>query len=49
MFEGRVKSLLRSLRMLVGADARSEQARQELLGYVSRHADAITAVDRLRP
>lgn len=48
MFEGRVKSLLRSLRLLVGVDARSEQARQELLGYVTRHAEAITAVDRLR-
>lgn len=48
VFEGRVPSLLRSLRRLVGADARSEQARQELLGYVTRHAEAITAVDRLR-
>jgi len=37
------------LRHLVGADARSEAARQELLGYVTRHAEAITAVDRLRP
>lgn len=49
VFEGRVKALVRSLRQLVGADARSEQARQELLGYVTRHAQAITAVDRLRP
>jgi hypothetical protein len=49
VFEGRVKALLRSLRQVVGADARSEQARQELLGYVTRHAEAITAVDRLRP
>jgi hypothetical protein len=48
VFEGRVKSLVRSLRFLVGADARSEEARQELLGYVTRHAEAITAVDRLR-
>lgn len=29
VFQGRVKSLLRSLRFLVGADTRSEQARQE--------------------
>jgi Uncharacterised protein family (UPF0236) len=49
VFEGRVKSLLRSLRFLVGADARSERARQELLGYLTRHAAASTAVDRLRP
>ena len=49
VFEGRVKALVRSLRQLVGADARSEQARQDLLGYVTRHAEAITAVDRLRP
>ena len=48
VFEGRVPSLVRSLRMLVGADARSERARQELLGYVTRHAEAITAVDQLR-
>ena len=33
----------------MGADARSEAARQELLGYVTRHAEAITAVDRRRP
>ena len=32
----------------MGADARSEQARQQLLGYLTRHATAITAVDRLR-
>lgn len=49
VFQGRVQALVRSLRQLVGADARSEQARQELLGYVTRHAEAITAVDRLRP
>jgi len=49
VFQGRVESLRRSLRFLVGADARSERARQELLGYVTRHAEAITAVDRLRP
>jgi hypothetical protein len=49
VFEGRIQTLVRSLRQLVGADARSEQARQELLGYVTRHAEAITAVDRLRP
>jgi hypothetical protein len=49
VFQGRVKALLRSLRQLVGADARSEQARQDLLGYITRHAEAITAVDRLRP
>jgi len=49
VFEGRVPSLVRSLRFLVGGDARSEAARQELLGYVRRHAEAITAVDRLRP
>lgn len=49
VFQGRVKALVRSLRQLVGADARSEQARQDLLGYVIRHAEAITAVDRLRP
>lgn len=48
-FEGRVAALARSLRHLVGADWRSEAARQELLGYVTRHAEAITAVDRLRP
>jgi hypothetical protein len=48
VFEGRVKSLVRSLRFLVGGDARSEEARQELLGYVTQHAEAITAVDRLR-
>jgi len=49
VYAGRVAALIRSLRHLVGADARSEQARQELLGYVTRHAQAITAVDRLRP
>ena len=49
VFQGRVSALLRSLRQLVGADARSEEARQDLLGYVTRHAQAITAVDRLRP
>ena len=49
VFEDRVKALVRSLRQLVGADVRSEQARQALLGYVTRHAEAITAVDRLRP
>ena len=49
VFQGRVSALVRSLRQLVGADARSEAARQELLGYVTRHAEAITAVDRLRP
>lgn len=32
----------------MGADARSEQARHELLGYVTRHAEAITAVNPLR-
>jgi hypothetical protein len=49
VFQGRVPALLRSLRQLAGADARSEEARQELLGYLTRHAEAITAVDRLRP
>ena len=49
VYEGRVAALIRSLRQLVGADARSEEGRQELLGYVTRHAAAITAVDRLRP
>ena len=49
VFAGRVESLLRSLRFLVGAEGRSERARQELLGYLTRHAAAITAVDRLRP
>lgn len=49
VYQGRVAALIRSLRHLVGADARSEEARQELLGYVTRHAQAITAVDRLRP
>lgn len=49
VFEGRVRARSRSLRQLVGADARSEEARQALLGYVVRHAEAITAVDRLRP
>ncbi len=49
VYQGRVASLARSLRLIAGADARSEQARQELLHYVSRHAEAITAVDRLRP
>jgi Uncharacterised protein family (UPF0236) len=48
VFQGRVKSLLRSLRFLVGREARSEQARQDLLGYVTRHVEAITAVDRIR-
>lgn len=48
VFQGRVSALARSLRHLVGADTRSEEARQELLGYVTRHAQAITAVDRLR-
>jgi hypothetical protein len=49
VFAGRVGALVQSLHQLVGADARSEAARQELLGYVTRHAEAITAVDRLRP
>ncbi len=49
VYEGRVESLVRSLSLIVGADTRSEKARQELLHYVSRHARAITAVDRLRP
>ena len=49
VYQGRVAALIRSLRHLAGTDARSEQARQELLGYVTRHAEAITAVDRLRP
>lgn len=49
VYQGRVTALIRSLRHLVGADTRSEAARQELLGYVTRHAQAITAVDRLRP
>ncbi len=49
VFQGRVSALARSLRHLVGADTRSEEGRQELLGYVTRHAEAITAVDRLRP
>lgn len=49
VFQGRVSALIRSLRQLVGADARSEAARQELRGYVTRHAQAITAVHRLRP
>jgi hypothetical protein len=49
VFQGRVSALARSLRHLVGADTRSEEARRELLGYVTRHAEAITAVDRLRP
>jgi len=49
VYEGRVAALIRSLRYLVGADQRSERARQELLGYVTRHAEAMTAVDRLRP
>ena len=30
-------------------DARNEQARQELLGFVRRHAEAITTVGQLRP
>ncbi len=49
VYQGRVQSLIRSLRFLVGADRKSEQARQELLGYVTAHAQAIAAVDRLRP
>jgi len=49
VFQGRVTSLLCSLRQMVGADAQSEQARQELVAYVAQHAQAITAVDRLRP
>jgi hypothetical protein len=32
----------------VGAGARSEQAQQELLSYVTQHAEAINTVDRLR-
>jgi len=48
VYQGRVGSLARSLRLIEGADARSEQARQELLSYLTRHAQAITAVDRLR-
>ena len=32
VFEGYVAALIRSLRYLVGADARSEEARQVLLG-----------------
>jgi len=48
VFQGRVSALVRSLRQLVGADARSEAARQALLGCVTRHAEALTAVDRLR-
>lgn len=42
-------SLIRSLRFLVGTDAPIEKARHQLLSYVTRHAGAITAVDRLRP
>lgn len=49
VFQGRVSALARSLRHLVGVDVRSEEARRELLHYVTRHAEAITAVDRLRP
>lgn len=49
VYQGRVAALIRSLRHLVGTDARSEEARQELLRYLTRHAPAITAVDRLRP
>ncbi len=49
VFEGQVQALVRSLRHLVGADGQSEEGRQDLLGYVTRHAEAITAVDRLRP
>jgi hypothetical protein len=49
VYEGRFTALARSLRHLVGADQRSEQARQAWLGYVTRHAEAITAVDRRRP
>jgi hypothetical protein len=48
VYQGRVTALIPSLRHLVGADAASEEARQKLLGYVMRHAQAITAVDRLR-
>lgn len=49
VYEGRVKGLAYSLRLITGADARSDQARQELLGYSTRHAQAITAVNRLHP
>ena len=49
VYQGRVAALIRSLRHLAGTDARREQARQELRGYVTRHAEAISAVDRLRP
>lgn len=49
VYAGRLGALARALRHLVGAEARREQARQELLGYVTTHAAAITAVDRLRP
>jgi len=49
VYQGQVAALIRSLRHLVGTDAASEEARQKLLGYVTRHAEAITAVDRLRP
>ncbi len=49
VYQGRVGALVQALRQWVGADARSEQARQELLGYITRHREAITAVDRLRP
>src|SRR5712692_9037060 len=49
VYQGRVGALGQALRQWVGAKARSEQARQELLGYITRHREAITAVDRLRP
>jgi hypothetical protein len=49
VFAGRAGALIRPVPQLVGADARREAARQELLGYVTRHAKAMTAVDRLRP
>ncbi len=35
VYQDRVGSLARSLRLIEGADARSEQARQELLSYVT--------------
>ena len=49
MFQGRVSARVRSLRPGVGADARSEAPQQERLGSVTRHAQAIIAVDLLRP
>ena len=49
VYQGRVGALVQPLRQWVGADARSEQARQELLAYLTGHREAITAVDRLRP